>query len=226
MQRPEDHPPKAANSSRAAMSIRRSLAADESSNMLEVLRGDEGVHRAPTPLNIRVRDLGRTIKERGEVCQWMSNITLPHYATDKTQPTPAGGAQTGKSTPNPAELVQKVSEAFDETHNAASRVVASEDVAAPVSSTGGTGDCEYVKAVSDPAPVPAPAPIDASNKSPVASGADPALTVVVGAGETETHTGGGEEPSFEEQLTVIRQQQTQLLERQRCIQVRSLVWLV
>lgn len=146
---------------RVAQSIRRSLAADESNNMLEVLRGDEGTSMPPAPTNIRVRDMGRNIKERFEVCQWIQDMTL-----EPTAPKRPGPESTKYSGP---------------TETADFTPLASVDTPAASQGVAGIGDHAHVAAEN-----------------------------LAESGETVI--------SFAEQLDAIRQQQLQLLERQKAIQ--------
>ncbi|GFS15333.1 hypothetical protein ElyMa_006768800 [Elysia marginata] len=183
---------------RLARSIRRSLAADQSSNMEEVLRADEGTNLPPAPTNIRVRNYGRTIKERGEVCQWIHDMTLEPPAPKGISAISAAGSKasldistagpkTRKDEANETANAKLVAAAFAKAHGAALNA-------------SGTGDTAAAKVCSGLSHADAGKPVDPEQ---------PAV---------EKTAGSGEESSFEDQLNEIRQQQLQLLERQRAIQ--------
>ena len=165
------------------MSTLRNLAADQSSNMQEVLCMDDGAIRPPCPMRSRVRDLGRTIKERGEVCQWIQHMTLEPAAPDPV----TAAAFTNASRAQP--------EAPEKQTSGAEVAVGARQC--------GIGDSAEPKAAQR-----------AVDQPQGGLGADP--------DQSAAETVISEERSLAEQLKLIREQQSQLMEKQRAFQVRVL----
>ncbi|RUS73140.1 hypothetical protein EGW08_019102 [Elysia chlorotica] len=168
----------------------RSLAADQSNNMQQVLYADEGTSLPPVKVRGRVRALGRTIKERGEVCQWIQSMTLePPVPRNKTSLHPANSEASDASRAFPKMAGAKTAGESDLTANA----TAAENHH-PLQS-GGAG-----------------APVTAARALLGLDGP------IVGSRDLSKRADADEEPSFAEQLSMIRQQQSVLLEKQRVIQ--------
>ncbi|GFN95558.1 hypothetical protein PoB_002206400 [Plakobranchus ocellatus] len=192
--------------SRPALSIRRSLAADQSSNMLEVLQEGIAAQRPPSPQRSRVRNLGISIKERGELCQWFPLMAqeLPHPRISSPSRQTALLGETESSSSDP------VAKKMDTTSNATVSTASEFCSSARVIRTHQTEDSGTTLVSGD---------LVGSEclENKVELGVDP----VKSAGSEDTisaHAEVEEEPTYEEQLNRIQEQQRKLLEQQRAIE--------